>query len=351
MIDITHFHNSVWLAEPNRFQRAIAKVRAHQRCFTREEILAQHKADLQRAKALATEAMPSQITDPSDPRLKDEFKEWSLYAGDVKLDAPPIRTKLEAPKAIRAIASGKKVGVIGVYGPTQQHTTSELLKAGGTSLDFVSAAFSRLMDDPAIGAIVLHMDTPGGESFGVQELSDKIHAARGAKPSYMMADSMACSAGQWYGSACSMCCCTPGGIVGSVGVFVLHVDQSKMLEEEGIKVTLISAGKYKTELNPFEPLSEDAQANQQRYVDSLYRDFVAALARNRGTTVDDVRKSYGQGRVMMADEAAASGLIDRVLTMEELISKLTGGEPAKVQSGRPSAEMLRMRHEHEIANG
>lgn len=346
MLDLTPYSGSIWLAEESRLRRIAANVLAYgNKCFSREQVMAQHRADLERAKALADDApascgssIPAHLKKFAETITHQANGDGSITIGPAKADAPT--------KAIRAVPSGKKVGVIPIWGPVEQRLSSALMKAGGTSLDFVSRAFSILMDDPSIGTVVLHMDTPGGESFGVMELADKIYNARGTKPIYAMADSMAASAGMWIASAADMIICTPGGLVGSVGVYVMHTDASKALEDEGVKITLISAGKYKTELAPFGPLSEDAKANQQAYVDALYTSFVGALARNRGTSVDDVRKNYGQGRVMMAEDALKAGVVDRVLPYETLLAKLTGGEPSKVQRG-PSMDVLRLRHELE----
>ena len=94
---------------------------------------------------------------------------------------------------------------------------------------------------------------------------------------------------------------------------------------KGVKVNLISAGKYKTEGNPFEPLSEEAREQIQKRVDEYYDMFVAAVARNRSVSRSDVRGGFGQGRMVGAKEAVASGMADRVATLDETISRLASG--------------------------
>jgi ClpP class serine protease len=96
------------------------------------------------------------------------------------------------------------------------------------------------------------------------------------------------------------------------------------LEQEGVKVTLISAGKHKVEGNPFEPLSEEAMAFKQARVDEAYAQFVRDVARGRGVSVADVRGGYGEGRALTAKDAKAAGLIDRIATMEDTIGRLVG---------------------------
>lgn len=346
MIDLSAFNGSVWLAEPTHFQQTVTRVLAAGRCFTRDEVAAARLADNAKADGIAVNAVQAlpcghhEMTRCDDGSFVDQNgKVWEITWGGDSANAAA-----ESPKAIRAVKG--KVGILPIWGPIQQRMSSELMKAGGTSTDFISRAFDKLMADTQIGAIVLHVDSPGGQSFGIEELSTKIVNARGTKPIYAISDSVAASAAYWLASAADMLVCTPGGIVGSVGVYVLHVDQSKAMEMEGVRATLISAGKFKTELSPFGELSKEAIANQQKYVDELHEKFIGALKRNRNTTVDNVRTNYGQGRVLTASDALANGLIDRVLSFEELMARLTGGASASVVGPQAMAQMaaIQLRH-------
>lgn len=332
MIDLSAFNGSVWLAEPTHFQQVVTRVLSAGRCFTRDEVAAARLADNAKADGIAINAV--QACDPI-PGVNQFFE---FATDDAEMAA------IDSPKAIRAVKG--KVGILPIWGPVQQRMSSELMKAGGTSMDFVSRAFDKLMNDPQIGAIVLHVDSPGGQSFGVEETATKIYNARGQKPIYAISDSVAASAAYWLATSADMLICTPGGIVGSVGVYVMHIDQSKALEMEGVKVTMVSAGKYKTELSPFGELSKEAIDNQQRYVDALHDKFVNALKRNRNTTVDHVRTNYGQGRTMMAGDALANGMIDRIMSMEELMSRLTGGASNNIAMPSAMAQMdaIKLRH-------
>ncbi len=263
------------------------------------------------------------------------------------------RLRLEAARqaastAVRA-ARGK-IGVIPIYGPVEQRTTAELEKLGGTSLEEVGMAFDMLMADASVSTIVLHLDSPGGSSYGTMELSDKLFAARGAKRTIAMIDSMACSAAYWVATAAEQVLITPGGDTGSVGVYAMHVDESKALEEEGLTVTMVSAGKYKAEFASFQPLTDDARANLQESVNATYDKFLGALKRNRGVSLDEVRRNFGQGRVVNAEQALAAKMVDRFradqpfVTFDQLMSKLMGGT-APAGGRQASAEMLRLRHE------
>jgi hypothetical protein len=96
----------------------------------------------------------------------------------------------------------------------------------------------------------------------------------------------------------------PSADVGSIGVYAAHVDASAAARRRGLKYTLISAGKFKVEGNPFEPLSDEARAAMQASVDEFYAMFTSDVAKNRDVSVKDVRNGYGEGRVLTAKSCA-----------------------------------------------
>jgi ClpP class serine protease len=97
---------------------------------------------------------------------------------------------------------------------------------------------------------------------------------------------------------------------------------SKALEAEGVAHTLISAGKFKTEGNPFGPLSEEARAAFQASIDDAYNQFVAAVASGRKVDEATVRDGFGQGRMVLAKQAVRQGMADRVATLDETIQRM-----------------------------
>jgi ClpP class serine protease len=125
-------------------------------------------------------------------------------------------------------------------------------------------------------------------------------------------------------SQCSEFYCTPGGEVGSIGVYTAHQYLGKAMEAAGLETTLISAGKFKTEANPFEPLGDEARAAIQSRVNDYYSMFIGAVARGRGASAGDVKKNMGGGRMLGATEAQAAGMIDGVMTFDALLDKMKG---------------------------
>ncbi len=299
--DLRSLNNTYWLVEPNAMRRILARVAAFTSCPTSRELVEERRK---------------------------------------RLDV----SKQAAANSLRA--SKGKIGVIPVYGPVDQRWSGALDKAGGTSLEEVGLAFDTLMSDPSVTAILFDIDSPGGSSYGVEELSTRVFNARSVKPSYAIANSMAASAGYWLASAAGHLTVTPGGDVGSVGVYSVHVDESAALAMEGVQITAVSAGEFKTELAPWSALSNEARAYVQESVNATYSKFLSAVARNRGTTVSDVKANYGQGRVLNADQSLAAKMVDRIGSFDEVLGKLAA-RPSGGGGQRASVEMLRLRHDHE----
>jgi signal peptide peptidase SppA len=148
---------------------------------------------------------------------------------------------------------------------------------GGTSTQQISAALAEANADDSVAQILLDIDSPGGSVSGVQELAAEISASK--KPVTAYANSLAASAAYWIGSAASSFYMTPGGEVGSIGVWMMHQDWSTALKNEGIDVTLISAGARKVEGNPYQPLGKEAQTFMQSRVNDYYGAFTRDVAR------------------------------------------------------------------------
>ncbi|MFM0079747.1 S49 family peptidase [Paraburkholderia sediminicola] len=219
--------------------------------------------------------------------------------------------------------SGAMIAVLPLYGIALQRTDAigELL--GLVSLQRFTQAFRSVVADDSVGGVLIDIDSPGGSVYGVQELADEIYRARSQKPIVAIANSLAASAAYWIGSSAGEFYVTPGGETGSIGVVAAHQDLSQALDRQGIKTTLVSAGRHKTEGNPFEPLGAEARRHVQTRVDAYYSAFVNSVARNRGVDVATVRNGMGQGRVLSAQAAKAANMVDDVATFDAVMRKLT----------------------------
>lgn len=272
----------------------------------------------------------------------DLYAFFRLKAAGIKLTSAEIAAVADAATqgAPRQQQAGS-VAVLALKGVVMHRAeqVDDISGPGGTSTERFGQRFDAAMADSTVEAIVIDVNSPGGSVYGVQELAAKIRGARGQKPVVAVANAMAASAAYWIASAADELVVTPSGDVGSIGVWTAHEDVSKRLEMEGIKTSIIHAGKYKVEGNPFEPLTDEAKAQLQASVDDAYQAFVGDVAKGRGRKVSEVREGFGQGRMVSAAEAVKLGMADRVDTLEGVIARLM--KPAR-GSGR-RADMARRR--------
>jgi signal peptide peptidase SppA len=188
------------------------------------------------------------------------------------------------------------------------------------STRLLARSVNQFATDDSVKTIVLDIDSPGGAVTGTQEAADAVFAARGKKPVIALVNSLAASAAYWIASQATQIVGVPSADVGSIGVFMLHMDYSGMLKQEGIKPTFIFAGKHKIEANPYEPLVPTAKTYLQSEVDTIYAAFIANVARGRRTSTANVQANFGQGRCVMASAAMLAGMLDRIEALDAAVS-------------------------------
>ncbi len=197
--------------------------------------------------------------------------------------------------------------------------------SGGTSAELLTRDVRTAMADPAVEALLLMVDSPGGAVAGTQPAGNAIAGLRGTKPIGAFAEDLMASAAYWIGSAAD-----PGAMwiasdttqVGSIGVVATHTDMSQREQALGVKTTEIVAGRYKRIASEHGPLTESGLAAIQAQVDHVYAAFVADVARNRGVSVDRVLTNMADGRIFLGQQAISAGLVDGMATIEDAIQSM-----------------------------
>lgn len=238
------------------------------------------------------------------------------------------------------------IPIVGVISH-RMNMMAELSGGGGCSIEMLTKQFRAAMSDPNCKAIVFDIDSPGGSVDGVAELASEIFNARSQKKIVAVANCQAASAAYWLACSADELVVAPSGQVGSIGVFGAHEDLSKALDAEGIKISLVSAGKYKVEGNPYEPLSDEAKAALQSKVDEYYGMFTKAVAQGRAVSASDVRGGFGQGRMVMAAQAVKDKMADRVATLDDVLAKygVSTESPTSKMAAADASALARRRRE------
>ena len=224
---------------------------------------------------------------------------------------PPTRAMSGSPPG---------VAVIPIHGTLVRRTVGLEAESGLTSYAGLAAQLDAAIGNPEVSAILLDIDSPGGESGGVFDLADRIRAASQIKPVWAVANDMAFSAAYALASAASRVFVSRTGGVGSIGVIAMHVDQSEKDAQDGVHYTAVFAGDRKNDLNPHEPISSEAHAFLKGEVNRIYGLFVETVARHRGIEASAVRDT--EAGLFFGQAAVAMGLADAIGTFDEALAQL-----------------------------
>jgi capsid assembly protease len=207
----------------------------------------------------------------------------------------------------------------------------------------ISAAFAAAREDERINAIFMRVNSPGGFVDGCFDVANEIragNAANGGKPVWVHTR-MACSAAFALASGADRIIATAEGDVGSIGVLILHVDMTGMLEEWGLKVEAIQSGARKTDGAAWKPLSDDARTHLKGVVDQVAKTFIGVVEAGRGISADDIRTMEARWFLAQHDDPAQSGLalglVDGIASEKEAFRQLTQSLSGETESGAPAA--------------
>jgi signal peptide peptidase SppA len=213
------------------------------------------------------------------------------------------------------------IAIIPVVGTLVRRTIGLEAQSGLTSYGLIGERLDAALQDSAVKAILLDIDSPGGEAGGVFDLADKIFSARKVKPIWAVANDEAFSAAYAIAAAADRIYLSRTGGVGSIGVIAVHLDQSVAEADAGLKYTAIYAGEHKNDLSPHEPLSDPARAQLQTEVDRVYALFTETVARMRGLEPAAIKET--EAALYFGEQSVAAGLADRIGTMGDALSDLT----------------------------
>ncbi|MBO2007562.1 S49 family peptidase [Hymenobacter negativus] len=216
-----------------------------------------------------------------------------------------------------ANTSGSKVAVLPVQGTIQK-------RGGYCSLgtkDLVGMLNAALRD-PEVSAVVLDIDSPGGQVDGTEEFAQAIRNA--GKPVVAYGDGLVASAAYWIASQCAYIFLNSAstGYAGSLGVLCMSINQEAYLEKNGYKVEILRSTRAvdKARLNPVEPLSDAVRAAVQADLDQIGETFIAAVERGRAGKLS-TKEDVFTGKVYRGSDAKKHGLVDAIGSLQDAVNK------------------------------
>jgi len=196
-----------------------------------------------------------------------------------------------------------------VEGPiTRDGSTPGPIPGGalGTTADDVVEQIERADEDDAAEALLVKLDTPGGEVVPSDDI--RTAAADFDGPTVAYATDVCASGGYWIASGCDELWARRASIVGSIGVIGSRVNVSELADELGVSYERFAAGKYKDAGMPLKELSADEREYLQGIIDGFYEDFVERVAEGREMDPETVRST--EARIYLGEDAHELGLVD-----------------------------------------
>lgn len=209
----------------------------------------------------------------------------------------------------------------------------------GRSYESIISQVELAAADPAVRAIVLRLETPGGSACGCQEAYDAIVAADAVKPVHAYIAGYCFSAGTYLAAGCrSVTASSAAAHTGSIGTVMALWDSSEAAAEAGFKRVVIRSGAYKAIYQPGEAVTDAARAELQRECDAYAAAFYDAVRAGRGLT-DAQAEQVLNGRTFLAAEAQRLGLVDAIQPFTTYLAGLAAGNPEHAMFGlkKPTA--------------
>jgi signal peptide peptidase SppA len=233
-----------------------------------------------------------------------------------------LAKKGEKMNGTRYVEMRGNVAVVDVNGVIAKRMDMfEEMCFGGTSTEKLLKDIQTCLDSPDVSSIVLNIDSPGGEAFGINELSQAIYAGRQKKPIKAYVSGLGCSGAYWIATAADEVIVDKSGFLGSIGVVTAWMDDSGFYQAMGIRKEVVTSSNAPLKRLNFD--NEEHRAELQRELDSIESVFIKAVARNRGVTVDQVKQDFNQGGVLAGADAVKAGMADRTGSLEEVIKELS----------------------------
>ena len=226
------------------------------------------------------------------------------------------------------------VAEVAVEGPITRDGGGVLpARPGGTPADDIVEQIERAGEDRAVEALLLKLNTPGGEVVPSDDIRRAAVAFEG--PTIAYATDTCASGGYWIASGCDAVWAHEASVVGSIGVIGSTVNATELADRVGLSYERFAAGRFKDAGVALKEITEEERAYLQGLVDDFYEDFVERVAEGRELEPAAVRDT--EARVYLGEEAAELGLVDELGTREDIEDRLEAelGAPVVVEAFEP----------------
>lgn len=270
----------------------------------------------------------------------DNLRAWKAETSDLPgWQALAVRSGSRPPQTdYLEIRDG--IAVVQVRGPIFRYANLFTELSGATALSVLTRDFHRAAEDPMVRAILLAVDSPGGEATDIAEFAAMVretHETR--KPVTAYVGGVGASAAYWIAAAAGEVVVSDTALLGSIGVVSTWRDSSAREAAAGIKTyEIVSSQSPQKRLDP---ATDEGRGAIQALVDRLATEFIAAVARYRGVGEEKVMADFGKGGLVVGVDAVAAGMADRSGSFEKTLAALSQSHaPSPYSPPRATAARL-----------
>jgi protease-4 len=188
-------------------------------------------------------------------------------------------------------------------------------------VDDMRSALQQARDDKRVKAVVLEIDSPGGEVTASDEIYNAVVKTRAKKPVVIYMDTLAASGGYYISCGGQYLMANETTITGSIGVIIQTLNYEQLFNKVGLASVVFKSGKFKDMLNGARPMTPDERELVQSFVMKTYDKFLGVVAKERHLPADGLRNTIADGRILSGKEALESKLIDGVGQVEDAFAK------------------------------
>jgi protease-4 len=202
-------------------------------------------------------------------------------------------------------------------------------------VDELRAALQQARDDHRVKAVVLEIDSPGGEVTASDEIYNAVVKTRARKPVVIYMNTLAASGGYYVSCGGKFLMANDTTITGSIGVIIQTLNYEQLFNKVGLASVVFKSGQFKDMLNGARPMTPEEREYMQGFVMRIYDKFLGIVAKERNLSADNLRSSIADGRILSGKEALENKLIDGLGQIEDAFAK------AKELGGAPGATIVK----------
>lgn len=238
--------------------------------------------------------------------------------------------------------SGDKIVQLELDGIISSMSSGSLFSDSLPNLDSLKRQLQQAAEDASVKAIVLRINSPGGEVTASDVLYHAVKKTAAIKPVVVHMDSIAASGGYYIACGATQIVASETTLTGSIGVIMESINYADLFGKVGLGMQTFTSGAFKDSLSGARPMRDDEKAYIQNLVSQMYDRFLGIVSEARKQPKDLLKNTVADGRVVTAREALAAKLVDSIGYIEE--ARALARELGKA----PEASVVKYKHEHSI---